>query len=224
LIQPGKEALILKPGADAMAKGFLAVWWILVIVFVIFFPFILGAFLQKRLSFRLRCIWGLSAAAVIALSFSPVSFRGVFVDHLVLGAACIILVISIGTLGSLIRWAMAAIYAVIILLPIFRSGIAAFAFLFGLGLGMSTILPSREIDLGSKRFVRMQGYGWVAHSGTEVVVSAQLWGIPFEYELGRKQFSDEVYTPSGINAKLLNEKGVQQVAITFDGQEIWRVQ
>jgi hypothetical protein len=207
-----------------MAEAFLAIWWISVIFFVILFPFLLGAFLQKRLPIRLRCICGLSAAVVIALSFSPISFRGVFVDHLVFGAACITLAISIGTLGSIFRWALAAIYAWLVVLPLFRSGIAAFAFVFGLGLGMSTSLPSREIDLDSKRVVRMQGYGWVAHSGTEVVVSAHLWGIPFEYELGRKQFSDEVYTPSGINAKLLKGSGAQQVAITYDGQEIWRVQ
>jgi hypothetical protein len=176
------------------------------------------------LSLGLRFICGLSAAVIIALSFSPISFRGVFLDHLVLGAACIVLAISIGTLGSLIRWALATIYALIIGLPIFRSGIAAFGFVFILGLGMSTGLPYRKIDLGSKRIVRMQGFGWVAHSGTEIVVSAQLWGIPFEYELGRKKFGDETYEPSGIHAKLLKERDQQQVVITYDGQEIWRVQ
>ena len=209
---------------EPMAEAFLAVWWISVIFFAIFFPFVLGAFLQKRLSIRLRCICGLSAAVVIGLSFSPISFRGVFVDHLALGVACTILSISIGTLGPRIRWALAAAYAWIFVVPMFRSGIAAFAFVFGLGLGMSTSLPFREIDLDSKRVVRMQGYGWVAHSGTEVVVSARHWGMPFEYELGRKEFSDEGYTSSRIDAKLLKERDTQQVAITYDGQEIWRVQ
>jgi hypothetical protein len=220
---PNEADAFYERGAIAMAEVFLEFWWISVIIFVVFSPFLLGAFLQKRLSLRLRLICGLTAAAIIALSFSPISFRGVFIDHLALSTACVVLAISIGTLGSLIRWAMAAIYALILGLPIFRSGIAAFGFVFGLVLGMSTSLPSREIDLGSKRVVRMQEYGWVAHSGTEIVVSAQLWSIPFEYELGRKQFSDETYAPLGINAKLLKGRTEQQVIITHDGQEIWRV-
>jgi len=169
-------------------------------------------------------ICGISATLILALAFSPLSLRGVIANHIVLGIACIMLLLSLGTVSRLARWFMAVTITVIIGIAILRNGTVGFASAFALILDLSDALPSCEIDLGSGRIVRLYRYGWFAHGGTDVVVAARWRSIPLEYELGRKQFSDETYNSSAISAKLIIEQSKHKaVLITYDGQEIWRV-
>jgi hypothetical protein len=90
-------------------------------------------------------------------------------------------------------------------------------------LGDATRAPFREIQLDCHHAVRMVSYGWVAHSGTEVVAFTRPLGLPVELELGRHRFDDVEYAPAEMSAKTIGEGANCAVAVTYQGREVWRV-
>ena len=163
---------------------------------------------------------GLGSAAVFGLAFSPLSLRGAIADHIVLGTACLVFWLLIGSGPRLLRWSVSGLYLAVVLLQVLRVWPILFlVFAFG----DIVEAPFRTVALECGNAVEMRRYGWVAHSGTEVTVLALRAGGLIEVERGRQRFDDSEYQPSHLSADTPPGDPTCPVVVRYDTQEVWRV-
>jgi hypothetical protein len=196
----------------------LLVWWVAVAFIAPSIVLSCGPTVARKFGWRARALYCLPAFVVLALCFTPVSLPGVIADHIAIGAAYIVLCLMISasnsrTIGKVLLGAVATITVVSLITPI--------GFGVGLILGNITQVPTRSIPLNNGRFARMQPAGMVTSGGTEISVSVQPFGLPLEFELGRRVFDDHQCEPDLLAAN--DEFTGGSTVITCDGTEIWRV-
>ena len=157
------------------------------------------------------------------MAFTPVSLAGVLPDHLVLAAVYFWGWALVGMLSSrILRGVIVGLPMVAIVWVVTRS-----AFFFVIALSDLTALPQRTMSVACGRTIRsarVLPYGWVAHSGYEVSVSARPWGLPIEAELGRRRFDDAQYSEGDRFAMRLADSTGCATVIAYDGTDEWHLQ
>jgi len=193
--------------------------WQMILVASPFVALVAGKAIRHALSGRARLACGLGALAVLLLGLTPLSLPGVLADQVVLGLAYVVLWLALGSARPLVRYGTAGLYGVMLAVVFFTWRGLPLTW----ALGDATEMPFREVRLDCHHTIRMAGYGWVAHSGTEVIAVTRPLGLPVEVELGRHRFDDLEYEPAGLSARTVREGTKCAVAVTYQGQEVWRV-
>jgi hypothetical protein len=181
-----------------------------------------GPWLRRSLSRKAILTLSIMAGVVAAAAFTPVSLAGVLADHVALMASYAWMWILVGMARS--RLLRAVLVALPLLLAIWiASGDSFFMAIVPSDL---TRLPTRTMSIGcgwTTRTIRLQRYGWVAHSGYELTVASRPRGLPIELQLDRRQFDDGEYEDAELfSMRRVGPSGCSTV-VAYDGNEQWRV-
>ena len=193
--------------------GALDYWWFFILLGGPALGFLVGPEL-RRLSARVRWALGGAGLAVILVGFSPASLPGSVADHILLGFAYLAVCLAMGSAER--KWVRYGGLIPITLATAFAFSIGGF--LTGFAIGQATLPdgPTHVLDCGYR--VRMEPYGWVAHSGVEAVVLWRPWWSPLEVERAREQFDDMYYVPDALVPTCRDGAPV----VLNDEEEIWR--